>query len=211
VYLHNVYGLTESNSPSHAVPLGARAPVDPATGALSIGVPVPNCEAKIVDLADPARELTAGEAGELALRGPMMFAGYWNKPEATAAAFEDGFFLTGDVALMDEQGWFYIVDRKKDMIIASGFKVWPREVEDALYQHPAVREAAVVGIPDSYRGENVKAVIALKTGAGMQVDAAGMIAFCRDRLAAYKCPRVIEFVTEIPKTATGKILRRSLR
>jgi long-chain acyl-CoA synthetase len=209
-YIHNIYGLTESTSPSHATPFGARAPVDPASGALSIGVPIPNCEAKVISLDDPTAELPPGEAGELALRGPMMFTGYWNKPEETARAFHDGYFRTGDVAIMDEQGWFYLVDRKKDMIIASGFKIWPREVEDTLYQHPAVREAAVIGVPDPYRGETVKAFVALKEGCG-KTEPSEIIAFCRDRIAAYKCPREVEFLDELPKTATGKFLRRALR
>ena len=208
-YIYNIYGLTESTSPSHATPLGARAPVDPASGALSIGVPIPNCEARVVSLDDPAVDMPVGEAGELALKGPFMFSGYWNKPEETERAFHDGYFRTGDVAIMDERGWFYLVDRKKDMIIASGFKIWPREVEDTLYQHAAVREAAVVGVPDPYRGETVKAFVALKEGA--QADAAGIIAFCRDRISAYKCPREVEFIDELPKTATGKFLRRALR
>ena len=210
-YIYNIYGLTESTSPSHAVPLGGRAPVDPASGALSIGVPIPNCEARVVSLDDPGAELPPGEAGELALRGPFIFAGYWNKPEETERAFHDGYFRTGDVAIMDEQGWFYLVDRKKDMIIASGFKVWPREVEDTLYQHSAVREAAVIGVPDAYRGETVKAFIALKDGYAGKTDAAEIIAFCRDRISAYKCPRAVEFIDELPKTATGKFLRRALR
>lgn len=207
--IHNIYGLTESNSPSHATPLGAQGPVDPASGALAIGLPIPNLDARIVSLSDPGRELPPGEPGELAMRGPMMFPGYWNKPEATAAAFQDGWFLTGDVAVMDAEGWFYIVDRKKDMIVASGFKVWPRDVEDVLYQHPAVRECAVIGVPDTYRGETVKAFVALKQGA--EVGPEEIIAFCRERLAAYKYPRLVEFVPEIPKTATGKFLRRALR
>jgi long-chain acyl-CoA synthetase len=206
-YIHNTYGLTEVNSPSHSAPLGLRAPVDPASGALAIGVPLPNCEAQIVDLADPGRVLPPGEAGELALKGPFVFESYWNKPEATAAAFHDGWFLTGDVVLMDSGGWFYIVDRKKDMINASGYKVWPREVEDVLYRHPAVREAAVVGIPDEYRGESVKAVVSLRGPA----TAEEIAAFCRERLAVYKAPRVVEIVDEIPKTASGKFLRRQLR
>lgn len=209
VYIHNIYGLTESNSPSHATPLDARAPVDPRSGALAIGLPIPGLDARIVDLADPARVLAAGEAGELAMRGPMMFPGYWNKPEATAAAHHDGWFLTGDVAVMDEAGWFYIVDRKKDMIVASGFKVWPRDVEDVLYTHPAVKEAAVIGVPDEYRGETVKAFVALKAGAVATPEE--IVAFCKERMAAYKYPRQVEFVEEIPKTATGKFLRRALR
>ncbi len=206
-YIHNTYGLTEVNSPSHSVPYGLRAPVDPASGALAIGVPIPNCEARIVDLKDPGRELPAGEAGELALKGPFVFEGYWNRPDATEAAFHDGWFLTGDVVVMDKDGWFYIVDRKKDMINASGYKVWPREVEDVLYRHPAVREAAVVGVPDAYRGETVKAVVSLRGPA----TEAEIIAFCRERLATYKVPRAVEFLDEIPKTATGKFLRRQLR
>jgi long-chain acyl-CoA synthetase len=209
-YIHNIYGLTESASPTHATPLGARAPVDPASGALSVGVPIPNCDAKVISLDDPAVELPPGEAGELALKGPMIFTGYWNKPEETARAFHDGYFRTGDVAIMDEQGWFYLVDRKKDMIIASGFKIWPREVEDTLYQHPAVREAAVIGVPDPYRGETVKAFVALKEGCS-KTEPEEIIAFCRDRIAAYKCPREVEFLEELPKTATGKFLRRALR
>ena len=207
--IHNIYGLTESNSPSHATPLGAQGPVDPASGALAIGLPIPNLDARIVDLTDPSRELAPGEPGELAMRGPMMFPGYWNKPEATAAAFHDGWFLTGDVAVMDAAGWFYVVDRKKDMIVASGYKVWPRDVEDVLYQHPGVRECAVIGVPDPYRGETVKAFVALKQGVVATPEE--MIAFCKERLAAYKYPRLVEFVPEIPKTATGKFLRRALR
>ncbi|MCC7414006.1 MAG: AMP-binding protein [Gammaproteobacteria bacterium] len=209
IYIHNIYGLTESTSPTHAVPLGARAPVDPATGALSVGVPIPGCDSKLVSLEDPAHDAPPGEAGEIADRGPMLFAGYWNRPQATAAAFHDGWFLTGDVATVDGDGYFYVVDRKKDMINVSGYKVWPREVEDVLYQHPAVREVAVIGVPDEYRGETVKACIALKPGAGASADE--MVAFCRERLAAYKYPRLIEFVDELPKTATGKFLRRALR
>lgn len=210
-YIHNTYGLTESNSPSHITPMGGRGPVDPEFGALAIGVPIPNCEAKIVDSADRTRDLAPGEAGELALRGPMIFPGYWNKPEATREAFHEGWFLTGDIAVMDPDGWFYIVDRKKDMIVASGFKVWPREVEDVLYQHPAVKEAAVVGVPDPYRGETVKAFVALKEDWLEPVTEEQIIAHCRDRMAAYKYPRAVEFLAEIPKTASGKFMRRKLR
>jgi long-chain acyl-CoA synthetase len=210
-YIHNTYGLTESNSPSHITPLLQRGPVDPVFGALSIGLPIPGCEARIVDLEDGDREAPPGESGEQALRGPMIFPGYWNKPEATAQAFHNGWFLTGDIAVRDSEGWFYIVDRKKDMIVASGYKVWPREVEDVLYQHPAVREAAVVGVPDEYRGETVKAFVALREDWAGRVAGEDLVAHCRDRLAAYKYPRQVEFVPEIPKTATGKFLRRSLR
>ncbi|MBL8229553.1 MAG: AMP-binding protein [Bryobacterales bacterium] len=209
-YIHNTYGLTEVNSPSHSVPYGLRAPVHAESGALAIGVPIPNCEARIVDVEDPARIVDPGDPGELVLKGPFVFEGYWNRPDATAAAFHDGWFLTGDVAIMDRDGWFYIVDRKKDMINASGFKVWPREVEDVLYRHPAVREAAVVGVPDPYRGETVKAFVALRAGLPVPPEDE-IIAMCREALATYKVPRQVEFVEEIPKTPSGKFLRRALR
>lgn len=209
VYIHNTYGLTESNSPSHMTPLGDRGPVDPVHGALSIGQPVPGCEAKIVDAENPARELPAGESGEIALRGKNIFPGYWQRPEATAAAFHDGWFLTGDIATRDAHDWYFIVDRKKDMINASGFKVWPREVEDVLYAHPAVREAAVVGVPDEYRGETVKAFVALRPGC--QATGLELMEYCRERMAAYKYPRQVEILPELPKTPTGKFLRRELR
>jgi long-chain acyl-CoA synthetase len=209
VYIHNVYGLTESNSPTHAVPLGGRAPVDPVTGALSVGLPIPGCDVVLVDLEDPTRDAAQGEPGEIADRGPMMVSGYWNQPEATARAFQDGFFLTGDVATRTADGYFFVVDRKKDMINVSGYKVWPREVEDALYLHPAVREAAVIGVPDDYRGETVKAFVSLKPGSAAAPDE--IIEFCRSRIAAYKYPRQVEIVDEIPKTVTGKFLRRVLR
>src|SRR5215211_4561714 len=209
VYIHTAYGLTESNSPTHFVPLGERAPVDEGSGALSIGVPVPNCEARLVTVEDPSEEVPVGESGEFAAKGPMIFKGYWNKPEETEEAFHDGYFLTGDVAIMDEDGWFYIVDRKKDMINVSGYKVWPREVEDVLYTHEQVKEAAAIGVPDEYRGETVKAFVALKEeGAASEEE---LIAHCKEQMADYKYPRQIEFMQELPKTATGKFLRRELR
>ncbi|GAC1645396.1 MAG: hypothetical protein NVS4B12_11380 [Ktedonobacteraceae bacterium] len=144
-------------------------------------------------------------------KGPEVVAGYWNKPQETAFAIRDGYLYTGDVAKMDDEGWFYIVDRKKDMIIVAGYKVWPRDVEDVLYQHPAVREAAVIGIPDEYRGETVKAFVAIKSDYEGHVTAEELIAFCKERMANYKYPRFIEFLPELPKTTTGKYLRRELR
>ncbi|MGE5286979.1 MAG: class I adenylate-forming enzyme family protein, partial [Micromonosporaceae bacterium] len=152
-YIHNIYGLTETTSPSHAVPFGRRAPVDPASGALSVGVPVFNTVVRIID--DEGNDLPPGETGEIATSGPMVVPGYWNRPDATEQTLPGGELRTGDVGFMDPDGWFYLVDRKKDMIVASGYKVWPREVEDTLLRHPAVREAAVVGVPDEYRGETV--------------------------------------------------------
>ncbi|WAL69522.1 long-chain fatty acid--CoA ligase [Amycolatopsis cynarae] len=206
-YIHNIYGLTETTSPSHGVPYQADAPVDDASGALSVGVPVFNTMVRIVG--EDGTELPPGEIGEIVTSGPQVVAGYWNKPEETAKAIPGGALHTGDVGYMDEAGWFYIVDRKKDQINAGGYKVWPREVEDVLYEHEAVREAAVVGVPDVYRGETVKAFVSLRPG--KTATAEELIAFCKARMAAYKYPRQVEFLDEIPKTATGKLLRRELR
>lgn len=206
-YIHNIYGLTETNSPSHAVPLGRKAPVDPNSGALSVGVPVYGTVVRI--LGEDGAELPPGEVGEIVTSGPQVVPGYWGKPEATAESLPGGELRTGDVGFMDEQGWFYLVDRKKDMINAAGYKVWPREVEDVLYGHPAVREAAVVGVPDEYRGESVKAFVSVKPGASVTPEE--VIAFAKERMAAYKYPRTVEVVDELPKTTTGKILRRELR
>lgn len=207
VYIHNIYGLTETTSPSHGVPLGARAPVDPTSGALSVGVPIFNTIVRVVD--EEGNVVPSGEIGEFVTTGPQVVAGYWGKLEETAHALPGGHLHTGDVGFMDADGWFYVVDRKKDMIIASGYKVWPREVEDVLYQHPAVREAAVIGVPDDYRGETVKAFVALRPG--VEATEAELIDFCKQRMAAYKYPRAVEFVDELPKTVTGKVLRRELR
>jgi long-chain acyl-CoA synthetase len=206
-YIHNIYGLTETTSPSHGVPYDATAPVDDASGALSVGVPVFNTVVRIVG--DDGQDLPAGEVGEIVTSGPMVVPGYWNKPEETAHALPGGALHTGDVGYMDATGWFYIVDRKKDQINAGGYKVWPREVEDVLYQHEAVREAAVVGVPDAYRGETVKAYVSLRPG--QTATAEELIAFCRQQMAAYKYPRQVEFLDELPKTVSGKLLRRELR
>jgi long-chain acyl-CoA synthetase len=206
-YIHNIYGLTETTSPSHGVPYDATAPVDDASGALSVGVPVFNTVVRIVG--DDGQDLPAGEVGEIVTSGPMVVPGYWNKPEETAHALPGGALHTGDVGYMDATGWFYIVDRKKDQINAGGYKVWPREVEDVLYQHEAVREAAVVGVPDAYRGETVKAYVSLRPG--QSATAEELIAFCRQQMAAYKYPRQVEFLDELPKTVSGKLLRRELR
>jgi long-chain acyl-CoA synthetase len=206
-YIHNIYGLTETTSPSHGVPMGKRSPVDPVSGALSVGVPVFNTVVQVVD--EDGNDVEPGQIGEFVTTGPQVVAGYWNKPDETAHALPGGSLHTGDVGFMDTDGWFYVVDRKKDMIIASGYKVWPREVEDVLYQHPAVREAGVIGVPDEYRGETVKAFVSLRPGSDTTTDE--LIAFCKERMAAYKYPRSIELVDELPKTVTGKILRRNLR
>lgn len=206
-YVHNAYGLTETSSITHIVPPDRRAPVDRESGALSIGVPIASVHARILGGDD--EELPPGQIGELLISGPQVATGYWGRTDASLEAFPDGELRTGDVGFMDDEGWFYLVDRKKDMIIAAGYKVWPREVEDILYTHNAVREAAVVGAPDAYRGETVHAFVTLEPHA--MVAEAELIAYCRDRMAAYKYPRQITVVDELPKTASGKILRRELR
>ena len=207
VPLHNAYGLTESTSPLTITPLGSRAPVDPTSGALSVGVPVFDTTVDV--LGDDGAPVTSGEIGELVAAGPQVVPGYWNQPDETRIALPDGRLRTGDVGYVDDDGWVYLVDRRKDLIVASGFKVWPREVEDVLFTHPAVREAAVVGMPDAYRGETVKAYVTLRPGATVSPDE--LIGFCRERLAAYKYPRTLELVEAIPKNAAGKVLRRALR
>lgn len=207
VHIHNVYGMTETTSPVLAVPMGAQAPVGAETGALSVGVPMLTAQVSIVD--DAGAALPAGEIGEIAASGPQIIHEYWGNADATAAAFRNGWLLTGDVGYADDDGWYYLVDRKKDMIVASGFKVWPREVEDVLYGHQAVLEAAVIGQPDDYRGESVKAYVSLRKGFSTRPDE--LIEYCRARMAAYKYPREVEIVDVIPKTVTGKVMRRSLR
>ncbi|MGW4563832.1 class I adenylate-forming enzyme family protein [Streptomyces sp. NPDC004561] len=206
-YIRNGYGLTECTAPCASVPPGLEAPVDPVSGTLAVGLPGPETVVRIVD--DQGVEVPFGEQGEIVVRGPQVVPGYWRRPEATAETFPDGELRTGDIGFMDELGWLYVVDRKKDMINASGFKVWPREVEDVLYTHPAVREAAVVGVPDGYRGETVKAYISLRPDAEADPDELKM--YCRERLAAYKYPRQVTILPDLPKTASGKILRRELR
>jgi long-chain acyl-CoA synthetase len=209
--IYNVYGLTESSSPATITPLEMTSPVDGRTGALSVGLVSPGHQAWIVDLENPDIEMPVGQEGELVLAGPGITDGYWKKPEETANALRNGRFFTGDVAIMDAQGWCYIVDRKKDLINVSGYKVWPRDVEDVLYQHPAVKEAAVVGVADDYRGETVKAFVALVDDQKDKVTPDELILFCKQKLAAFKYPRIVEIIEEVPKTPTGKFLRRQLR
>jgi len=196
------YGLSEASPVTHSNPGWARREG-------TVGIPLPDTDARIVDLETGTRVLPPGEDGELCIRGPQVMAGYWNQPEATAAALRDGWLHTGDIARMDADGYFSIVDRKKDMIIVSGYNVYPREVEEVLYQHPAVLEAAAVGVADGYRGEAVQAHVALKPG--QSVDAEALVAFCRERLAPFKIPRQVHFHPELPKSGAGKILRRALQ
>ncbi|MFI5668932.1 class I adenylate-forming enzyme family protein [Streptomyces sp. NPDC051704] len=206
-YLRNGYGLTECTAPCASVPVHLEAPVDPASGTLSVGLPGADTLVRILD--EHGAEVPFGETGEIAVRGPQVVPGYWGLPADTAKAFPDGELRTGDVGFMDADGWLYVVDRKKDMINASGFKVWPREVEDVLYTHPAVREAAVVGVPDPYRGESVKAYVSLRPGTSAEPEE--LSAYCAARIAAYKYPRQVEILPVLPKTTSGKILRRELR
>ena len=205
--IHPMYGLTEATSPTHMTPHNSIPPVDSRTGAMSVGVPVFNTDVRI--MTDAGYDAAPYEIGELVIAGPQIIPGYWQKPKETAASLSGGELRTGDVGFMDDEGWFYLVDRAKDMIVASGFKVWPREVEEVLYLHPAVREAAVIGISDPYRGETIKAVISLK--AGHTITAEEIKAFARERMAAYKYPRVVEIVEDLPKTTSGKIMRRLLQ
>ncbi len=197
------YGLSEAAPVTHCNPIYGKRKKG------SIGLPLPSVDAKVVD--PELRPLPPGEAGELAVAGPNVMRGYWNRPEESAATLREGWLLTGDIARMDEEGYFYIVDRKKDMIIAGGYNIYPREVEEVLYQHEAVREAAVAGVPDPYRGETVKAFVVLKDEYKGKVTEKDLEAFVRERLAAYKVPDLWEFRDELPKTAVGKILRRRLR
>jgi long-chain acyl-CoA synthetase len=206
-YIHNAYGLTETSSACIAVPFGREAPVDPGSGALSIGVPMGGTTIRIVD--DHGVQVPPGEQGEIVVSGPQVDAGYWNKPEETANAFRADGVHTGDIGVMDDAGWVYVVDRKKDLVVVSGYKVWPRDVEDVLYQHPAIKEVAVVGKPHNYRGETLHAYYSLRPGA--QVDPSDLRAWCKERLSAYKVPTDYSLVEDVPKTASGKILRRSLR
>jgi long-chain acyl-CoA synthetase len=197
------YGLSEASPVTHSNPIMGMRKVG------SIGVPFPDTESKIVDAETGTQEMGVNEPGELIIRGPQVMKGYWEKPEETADTLKDGWLYTGDIGTMDDDGYFYIVDRKKDMIIAGGFNIYPREVDEVLYEHPKVQEAVTVGIPDEYRGETVKVYIVLKEGEEATEDE--IIAYCRERLAAYKAPRSVEFRAELPKTMVGKILRRSLR
>ncbi|SHG79993.1 long-chain-fatty-acid--CoA ligase [Ornithinibacillus halophilus] len=195
------YGLTESSPVTHANFVWEER----VNG--SIGIPWPDTDSKIFNM-ETMEEAEIGEVGEVAVKGPQIMKGYWNRPEDTENTLKDGWLLTGDLGYMDERGYFYIVDRKKDMIIAGGYNIYPREVEEVLYEHEGVLEAVVAGVPDPYRGETVKAYIVPKEGYTLDEDE--LNTFCRNNLAAFKVPRLYEFRDELPKTAVGKILRRQL-
>ncbi|AOM82304.1 AMP-binding protein [Salisediminibacterium beveridgei] len=195
------FGLTESSPVTHFNLMWGKRP----TG--SIGLPWPDTDVAILS-AETGEPAEPGEVGELIIRGPQVMKGYWNRPEETNATFHDGWLLTGDMGYMDEEGFFYIVDRKKDMIIAGGFNIYPREIEEVLFEHSAVQEAVAVGVPDPYRGETVKAFIVKREG--HEVSEKDLDAFCRERLSSYKVPKLYEFREELPKTMVGKVLRRAL-
>lgn len=196
------YGLTESSPVTHSNFLWDRPRIKG-----SIGVPWPDTDAVILSF-ETGEPLPPGEIGEIAVKGPQVMKGYWNKPEETDQVLRDGWLLTGDLGYMNEEGYFFVVDRKKDMIIAGGFNIYPREIEEVMYEHPSVQEVVIAGVPDPYRGETVKAYIVLKESATTTEEE--LNSFARKHLASYKVPRMYEFRSELPKTAVGKILRRAL-
>ncbi len=201
------YGLTEASPVTHANPIQETPPFDKKREG-SVGIPMPNTLAKIIDL-DSGEDLPPGQVGELVIKGPQVMKGYWNKPEETAQQLKDGWLHTGDIAKMDEDGYFYIVDRAKQMIDRAGFKVWPRDVEEVLFEHPKVADATVFGVPDEQRGETVMAVVVLKKGE--TASAEEIIEYTKDKLAYYKRPHIIEFRDVLPKSMVGKTLRRVLQ
>jgi long-chain acyl-CoA synthetase len=197
------YGLSECSPVTHANPIkGARKPG-------SIGLALPDTDCRIVDPENGAREMQTGEVGELIIRGPQMMKGYWKNAEATEEAVRDGWLFTGDLATMDDHGYVFIVDRKKDLVISAGYNIYPREIEEVLYEHPKVQDAAAIGVPDPRKGEVVKVFVVPKHGESL--DAEEIITWCRQRLAVYKVPKQIEFRDFLPKTLVGKVLRRELR
>lgn len=196
------WGMSESTALGTANPLLAHR-----TG--SIGIPMPDNDIRLVDPENGTEDVKPGEPGEIILRGPVVMREYWNNPEETRDQLRDGWLYTGDIAQTDGDGYLYIVDRKKDMIIAGGFNIYPREIDEILYQHPKVKEAVAVGVPDAYRGETVKAFVVLKDGE--MATEKDIIDFCREKMTAYKVPKIVEFRSEIPKSAVGKILRKILR
>jgi fatty-acyl-CoA synthase len=201
------YGLTETAAPSHSNP-----PDRPKQQCL--GVPYLSSDARVID-PDTLKELPVGESGEIIISGPMVFDGYWKRPEATAAAFIEfegrRYFRSGDMGRVDEEGYFFMTDRLKRMINASGFKVWPAEVESLMFRHPAIQEACVIAAHDDYRGETVKAVVVLRAGQQGQVSEQDIIDWCRDNMAVYKAPRIVQFVDTLPKSGSGKVMWRALQ
>jgi long-chain acyl-CoA synthetase len=203
VPLINVYGLTEITPMGTATPWGRKEKPE------TVGVPLPSTDLKIVDLETGKKDLKIGETGEICFKGPQVMVGYYKKPEETALVLEDGWLKTGDVGFLDEDGYLTIVDRKKDVIIASGFNIYPKEIDELLMTHPKILEVCTVGIPDAYRGETVKVFVVAKPGQTLTADE--VLGFCKERLAGYKVPKLVEFIEALPKSVVGKILRRELR
>jgi len=203
IFFSEGYGLTESTS------LGIANPILGLKKVGSIGIPFIDNDVRLVDLQEGIHDVPKGEPGEVIMKGPIIMQGYWNNPKETAGQLKDGWLYTGDIAVQDEDDYFFIVDRKKDMIIAGGFNIYPREIDEVLFQHPKIQEAVSVGIADPYRGETVKAYIVLKKGE--KATAEEIIAFCKEKLAAYKVPKLVEFRESLPKSAIGKVLRKVLR
>jgi len=198
------FGMTESSPATHVNPFGkGKRKVG------SIGVPLPDTLCRIADLEDPTKNMPVGEPGELLVQGPQVMREYWNMPEETATTIVNGWLHTGDIAYMDEDGYFFIVDRKKDMIISGGYNVYPRDIDEVLFEHPKVQEACAIGIPHPSRGEQVKAFVVLVPGQTATCEE--IIAYCSGKLAKYKLPTQVEFIEELPKTNVGKVLRKDLR
>ena len=198
------FGLTETSPVTHINPFG-----EGQRKVGSIGLPISDTLCRIVDISDASTDVPVGESGELLIKGPQVMKGYWQRTDATADTLTDGWLHTGDIATMDEDGYFYIVDRKKDMIISGGYNIYPRDIEEVFYEHPKVLEATAIGIPHAKRGEAVKVFVVLKPGENATQEE--LIAFCGDKLAKYKWPTDIEFRDELPKTNVGKILKKNLR
>ena len=196
------YGLTETS------PVVTCNPLSGANKAGSIGQPLPGTTVIITDREDPSREMPQGEAGEIRITGPQVMLGYWQRPEATAETLVEGRLRTGDVGYMDEEGFTFIIDRIKDLVLVGGFNVYPRHVEEAIYSHPAVEETTVIGIPDDYRGQSVKAFVKLKDGS--QLEAAELTEYLRAKLGKHEIPAEIEFRPELPKTMIGKLSKKEL-
>jgi long-chain acyl-CoA synthetase len=196
------FGMSETPTATHCNPLNGKNPSG------SIGLPLPDVDARIISLEDEVTVLPPGEVGELVVKGPNIMKGYHNMPTETENALREGWLYTGDIARMDEEGFFYIVDRKKELIKPGGYQVWPREVEEVIVQNPKVMEAGVAGVPDAYRGETVKAWVVLKPGETATEEE--IKDWCRERMAKFKVPTDVEFRDELPKTTVGKILRREL-
>ena len=203
VQIVNVYGLTE------ITPMGTATPWTGDEKPGTVGVPFPSTDLKIVDIETGTKEMPAGEAGEICFKGPQVMKGYFGKPEETALAVRDGWLYSGDIGFLDEDGYLTIVDRKKDLIVASGYNIYPKEIDEYLVTHPKIQEVCTIGVPDEYRGETVKTYVVTIPGASMTADE--VVAFCRERLAPYKVPKIVEFIESLPKSAVGKVLRRELK